>query len=99
MTDPEAARLVDLGARLSAATHLTDAASRARAMLDLQAEITEALTAVINEAIADAVHEIGRDRTAEKIGRSPGEVGRRITAHNRRVGQPGRPGRRPRQPN
>lgn len=91
--------LADLGARLTAITHLpsTNTTGRARAMLQLQAEIADTLTAAIDEAVVASVAEIGREQTAEQIGRSPGEVGRRITAHNRRVGQPGRPGRRPRQ--
>ncbi|MFI2663759.1 hypothetical protein [Micromonospora carbonacea] len=91
--------LTALAARLTEAANQTgtDPASRARVLLELQSELADALTATINEAVAAAAADIGRLETAEAIGRSPAEVGRRITAHNRRVGKPGRPGRRRRQ--
>lgn len=90
--------LDDLGARLTAAAHLTDPLTQIRELSALRASAPTVLAAAIDAAVARADETHDRAAIADALGAtSDAEVRRRLTAHRARIGQPGRPGRRPKE--
>lgn len=87
--------LTDLGARITAAGRIADPVLRARELTHLQAVAAATIAAATDAAVALAAERLPHAEVAARLGVSEHQIRRRLTAHRARIGQPGRPGRRP----